>query len=87
MMLHKNHFSFQGQVQIEFMDGTLEDGRYKENKFVGIQRFFDVQKNFLNATLSRNGTIFVTFLLIELLVIFHLEKFCFHFFTVSFFNG
>ncbi len=73
-------------MQIEFMDGTLEDGRFKENKFVGIRRFFDEQKNFQNATLLRNGTIFVTFLLIKLSVIFNLEKFCIHFFNFSIFN-
>ena len=58
MELIKNDlFLFQGLVQIEYQDGTLEDGRYTGNKFVGIRRFFDEEKQFLNATLLRNGKI------------------------------
>lgn len=44
-------------MKIEFINGTIEDGHCNGNKIVANRRFFDKEKNFLNATLLRNGKI------------------------------
>jgi hypothetical protein len=55
--MENENYSFQGQVEIEFQDGTLEVGQYKRKSFCGVRRFFDKNKNFLNATVLRGGKI------------------------------